>query len=161
MRFTALLDAFTRHVEAGDGAAFAALFAEDGVYHDRFYGDATGREAIARLIGEQFRAEGERFHWRFREPVFDGHVGYAAFAYAYTARGRHNAGRRVALKGMSRFRLRAGLIYDYDDCFDGGVMLAQLGTPPDVMHRVFTRWSEHLPDDPEIASLLKDTADDR
>ena len=156
MRFHALLDAFSRLVEAGDGDGFAGLFTEDGVYHDRFYGDAVGRAAIRRLIEEQFHREGERFVWRFREPVFDGHVGYAGFRYAYTALGRHAAGRRVALEGISRFRLRDGLVYDYDDAFDGGVMLAQLGTPPDVMHTVMTRWSRRQIEDPEIARLMED-----
>jgi len=155
MRFRALLDEFSRLIESGDGAAFARLFTEDGVYHDHFYGDCQGREAIRRLIEEQFHKEGECFHWRFHDGVCDGHMGYASFRYAYTARTRHADGRRVALAGMSRFRLREGLIYDYNDSFEGGVMLAQLGTPGDVMKRIFERWSEHQLRDPELARLIE------
>ena len=33
---TELLSRFTAAVEAGDGAAFGALFTADGVYHDVF-----------------------------------------------------------------------------------------------------------------------------
>lgn len=44
MQTEKLLDDFCRAVEQRNGKAFAALFAEDGVYHDVFYGAFTGRE---------------------------------------------------------------------------------------------------------------------
>lgn len=155
MEFRELLDRFSAGVERGDGRAFAALFTEDGVYHDHFYGDFAGRDAIARLIEAHFHKEGEAFHWRFRDGVSDGRTGYASFRYAYTARSKHAAGRRVALEGMSRFRLREGLIADYNDAFEGGVMLHQLGTPPEVMARIFAKWSAHQLEDPAVAALMR------
>ncbi len=42
MNATAMLRAFCDAVEQRNGAAFAELFTEDGVYHDVFYGAFTG-----------------------------------------------------------------------------------------------------------------------
>ena len=53
MNVAALLEQFCGAVERRDGKAFAALFAEDGVYHDVFYGDFKGRERIAEMIDER------------------------------------------------------------------------------------------------------------
>ena len=50
MSFPDLLARFTGAVEAGDGAALAALFTDDGVYHDTFYGAFQGREAIRDML---------------------------------------------------------------------------------------------------------------
>jgi uncharacterized protein (TIGR02246 family) len=49
-----LLRAFCDAVEARNGKAFADLFAEDGVYHDVFYGAFEGRAKIAEMIDEVF-----------------------------------------------------------------------------------------------------------
>jgi hypothetical protein len=43
MNVSAMLRTFCDAVEQRNGAAFAALFAEDGVYHDVFYGAFEGR----------------------------------------------------------------------------------------------------------------------
>ena len=43
MDISALLRTFCDAVEHRDGKAFAALFAEDGVYDDVFYGTFAGR----------------------------------------------------------------------------------------------------------------------
>ena len=42
MNTAAMLRTFCDAVEQHDGAAFAALFTEDGVYHDVFYGAFAG-----------------------------------------------------------------------------------------------------------------------
>jgi ketosteroid isomerase-like protein len=153
--FSELLHAFSARVEAGDAAGFAALFTEDGVYCDRFYGRHQGRPAIEALL-RRFHAEGERFHWRFHTPLEAGGLGYASFLYAYTAKTRHAAGRRVALRGISRFHLRGGLIADYDDAFESGIMLAQLGSPGEVMAKLFGRWAVAASADAEIRRLLEE-----
>ena len=157
MSFRALLDAFSAAVEAGDGRAFAALFAEDGVYHDHFYGDFRGRAAIRSLLEEKFHGEGRDFHWRFDDEAEApaGEIGYASFRYAFTSTSARAAGRRVALTGISRFRLREGLIHDYDDAFEGGVMLHQLGTPGGAMAKIFARWSDRALEDPALRRLME------
>jgi len=155
MEFQQVLEAFSDCAEAGDAAGFARLFTEDGVYHDRFYGRNDGRPAIEALL-RRFHADGERFHWRFHDPALAGDTGYASFLYAYTARTKHAAGRRVALRGIGRFRLRAGLIADYDDAFESGVMLTQLGSPSEVMGKPFLRWAAATQADADIRRLLEE-----
>ena len=53
MDITVVLRAFCDAVERRNGASFAALFAEDGVYHDVFYGAFAGRENIATMIDDR------------------------------------------------------------------------------------------------------------
>ncbi|GIS88693.1 MAG: hypothetical protein CM1200mP18_14030 [Gammaproteobacteria bacterium] len=43
-------------------------FTADGVYHDVFYGNFTGRD-IARMIEDYFHRDGENFRWDIFEPV--------------------------------------------------------------------------------------------
>ena len=47
MNIPAMLRSFCDAVQRRDGKAFAALFAEDGVYHDVFYSAFEGRARIA------------------------------------------------------------------------------------------------------------------
>ena len=54
MDVNALLRAFCDAVERRDGAGFASLFSEDGIYHDAFYGAFAGRAKIAELIDDWF-----------------------------------------------------------------------------------------------------------
>ena len=157
MEFRALLDAFSAAVEAGDGDGFSALFAEDGVYHDHFYGDFKGRTAIRGLLVEKFHGDGDSFHWRFHDEALAGTgTGYASFRYAFSSKSERARGSRVALSGMSRFRLREGLIHDYDDAFEGGIMLSQLGTPGEAMAKIFARWSQRALKDPQLRRLMED-----
>ena len=44
--FPDLLARFARGVTANDGAAFANLFTEDGVYEDGFFGEYKGRAVL-------------------------------------------------------------------------------------------------------------------
>ena len=52
--FEAVLRDFTAAIEAGNGTALAALFTPEGSYHDGFYGESVGRDAIGRMLEEQF-----------------------------------------------------------------------------------------------------------
>ena len=48
--FPELLSRFARAVAANDGAGFAALFTEDGIYDDGFFGEYKGRKAIVDML---------------------------------------------------------------------------------------------------------------
>ena len=63
MNTTAMLRAFCDAVEQRNGAAFAELFTEDGVYHDVFYGAFTGRAKIAGMIDDWFYRTATDFRW--------------------------------------------------------------------------------------------------
>ena len=58
MSFARILRDFAAAAEVGDGASFAALFTEDGVYHDAFYGPFSGRAAIADMLSGLFLIAG-------------------------------------------------------------------------------------------------------
>lgn len=137
--FAALLAHFTAAVEAADGAALAALFTEEGVYEDTFYGAFAGRAAIRSMLEDRFWRDGTAFRWDMSEPVCDGRTGYARWLFSYTARLDPFAGRRVAVAGMSRFALAGGLIAHYAECFDAGQAFRQLGMAPERLAVVLDR----------------------
>lgn len=142
MDFPALLKAFSAAVEAGDGTTLAALFTENGVYHDTFYGEFTGRAAIREMLEQRFWRDADAFRWDFLDPVSDGKTGYARWAFSYTSKMAHNAGKRVAFEGMSRFALKDGLIQHYGEQFQAGVAFVQLGVDAPRMEKVFRRWTD-------------------
>ena len=81
MDFAKVLNAFTAAVETGDGAALAALFTEEGVYHDGFYGAFRGRAAIAEMLEEHFWGAAKDFKWDMLDPAMAGQVGYARYLF--------------------------------------------------------------------------------
>src|ERR1044071_8415784 len=128
--FPKLLDKFTAAVVANDGAGLGALFAPDGVYADEFFGAHQGRAAMLR----RFHDTGGDYRWDFADPVCDGTTGYARFRFSYVSRLPEAAGKPVVFEGISRFRLRDGLIERYDEAFDprraGAARLCRRAHPP-------------------------------
>src|SRR5579883_1523843 len=118
MDFPALLDRFAAAVVANDGAGLAALFTEDGTYDDGFFGAHAGRAAIARML-QRFHDTGGDYRWDWRDPGC--------------------AGRPVGFDGIGRFRFANGLIARYDEAFDRGVALVQLGFPAERIRRVLEK----------------------
>jgi ketosteroid isomerase-like protein len=134
--FTDLLAAFTQAVVANDGAGLAALFTEDGIYADEFFGAHRGRAAIAAML-QRFHDTGSDYRWDFFEPVGDGRIGYARFRFSYRSTLPESAGKPVMFEGISRFLLAEnGLIAHYAEAFDRGVALVQLGFPAERIRRV-------------------------
>src|SRR4051812_14512164 len=79
--FGALLLRFSYAVAANDGAGFSALFTEDGVYDDGFFGEYAGRAAIAKML-QHFHDTGSNYRWDFFDPMSDAHAGMRASASA-------------------------------------------------------------------------------
>jgi len=150
MDFENLLTRFTAAVEAGDGAALAALFTGDGVYHDTFYGIFQGRAAIKAMLEERFHGDAERFRWDMERAVSDGKTGYACWNFSYASRLPGSRGRRVVAEGMSCFALENGLIRHYGEKFDGGMALVQLDFAPERLVKLLRRWNEPLRDKPAL-----------
>lgn len=144
MVFRDTLDAFAAAVQDGDGRALAALFTEDGVYDDVFYGVFKGREEIAAMLDELFHRDGRDFRWDFESPVDDGQTGYAEWLFSYTSTTEHAKGTRVVFDGVGHFELENGLIKRYRDFCNGAVPLRQMGTPPEVLFRVINKWQAAL-----------------
>jgi len=83
MNMLAMLRAFCDAVEQRNGADFAELFTEDGVYHDVFYGAFAGRAKIAEMIDDWFYRTATDFRWDMHTPVSDGETLYARYTFSY------------------------------------------------------------------------------
>ena len=136
--FAELLTSFGDAVQANDGRRLAALFTEDGVYEDGFFGAHAGRVAIAAML-QRFHDTGSNYLWEFVDPVSHGAIGYAGFRFSYTSRLPESMGRPVLFDGISCFRFRGELIVRYSEAFDRGVALVQLGFPAERIRRILDR----------------------
>jgi hypothetical protein len=140
MSFASLLDRFADAVGRHDSAGFAALFTPDGRYDDYFWGRHEGREAIGAML-DRFHVGGERFAWEFSEPVEAAGLAYASYCFSYLSREPESAGELVVFEGMSRFRLRDGLIAHYAEVFDRGCAFTQLGYATPRIGRLLERYA--------------------
>jgi len=152
--FAKLLSEFTLSAETGDGARFAAHFAEDATYHDYIYVPHTGCTDIADMMQNLFHRDATDYRWEMFDPVFDGRMGYAWSLSSFTSTIPQFAGKRVVIDGMSRFIVRNGLIAEYRESVNGGVAMAQLGVAPERMAKVFLRWTGWLEERPETRAYL-------
>jgi ketosteroid isomerase-like protein len=139
-----MLAAFTRAVESRDGAGFARLFAEDGVYHDAFYGPFEGRARIAELIDDWFYKDARDFLWDMHDPVSDGRTLYARYVFSYVSTLPEAGGRRVVFEGVSIMRLQDGLIREYREVANTGPALLRLGFPPGRVAKILARQDDAL-----------------
>lgn len=137
--FARVLDRFTEAVEAGDGAALASLFTEDGVYEDGFYGASAGRTAIADMLETKFWGHAEGFRWRMLEPVSDGRHGYARYVFSYRSKLPGVTRETVVFEGMSQFTFEGDLIGRYREVFETGVAMAQLRFPAERIAKSLER----------------------
>ena len=128
MDATTLLRAFCDAVERRDGADFASLFSEDGVYHDAFFGAFAGRAKIAELIDDWLYRTAHDFRWDMREPLTDGHTLYARYAFSYVSTLPEAQGRRVGFEGVSIMKLRDGQIIEYREVANVGPALVALAS---------------------------------
>ena len=154
MDFKDMVKEFAAAVEAGDGTRLAGLFSEEGVYHDTFYGEFKGREAIRMMVEERFHRDGERYRWEFRDPVCDGKFGYARWIFSYTAKVAGAEGKRVVFEGFSCFELEGGEIRHYGEAINAGVGLVQMDFAPARMDKLFRRWATELKARPQAAPHL-------
>lgn len=117
----------TRAICAGDGAAAAACFTPGGVYHDGFYGEFAGREAIARMVTDFFHRDARDFEWELLESLSDGRIGFARYDFRYVSKIPGSEGRAAGFTGIGCCELEGGLIRRYSEEFDRAPVLAQLG----------------------------------
>lgn len=139
--FLALIERMTQAICRGDGIAAAACFAPDGVYHDGFYGEFRGRDAIRGMVENHFHANARDFSWVLSDVLSNGSLGYAYYDFSYTSKLPGSEGVRVFFSGVSRVRLKDGLISQYDEVFDRGMALVQMNFPPERITKSLTRWA--------------------
>lgn len=135
----ALLRAFSAAVQNRDGKGFAALFTEDAVYHDVFYGAFHGRQKIAELVDDWFFRTAEDFRWHLHDPVSNGTTLYARYTFSYKSLLPEAQGKRVMFEGVAIYTLRDGLIADYREVANTGPALLDLGFPPERVAKILAR----------------------
>jgi ketosteroid isomerase-like protein len=160
--FADLLARFSAAVAARDTAAFAALFTEDACYDDTFFGPHQGRADIAHML-DRFYDGGEAFCWEFIDPVSDGTLAYASYCFSYRSREPESRGRLMAFEGVSRMRLRDGLIRHYGEVIDRGGAFLRLGYADARVIKLLQRYSRQFSDGPVLArhQTLRDRMPDQ
>ena len=84
--FRSLIERMTQAICRGDGAAAAACFVPDGIYHDGFYGEFRGRDAIRDMVEQHFHANARDFSWQLSDALSDGSLGYAHYDFSYVSK---------------------------------------------------------------------------
>jgi ketosteroid isomerase-like protein len=151
MEVAALLKDFTSAVERRDGKAFADLFAEDGVYHDVFYGAFRGREKIAEMIDDWFHRTARAFRWEMFRPVSDGTMLYAYYTFSYVSTLPEAEGKRVGFDGVSIMRLKDGKIAEYREVANSAMGLLEIGFAPERVAKILAREAAQIKARPEWA----------
>jgi hypothetical protein len=140
--FGSLLERMTQAICRGDGAAAAACFVIEGVYHDGFYGEFRGRDAIRGMVVEHFHGNASEFTWKLSDAVSDGNIGYARYDFSYVSKVSGSAGVRVCFPGIAQVRLQDGLIARYGEMFDRGCALVQMNFEPARIAKSLKRWAQ-------------------
>jgi ketosteroid isomerase-like protein len=155
MNISTMLRAFCDAVERRDGKAFAALFTEDGVYHDVFYGAFEGREKIAALIDDWFYRTANDFRWDMHVPVSDGATLYARYTFSYRSTLPAAGGARAMFEGVSIMTLRDGLIAEYHEVANTAPAFVDLNFAPERIAKIVAKQGASLKARPEMARHLK------
>lgn len=127
---------FARAVEQRDGAAFRALFTSDALYHDAIYGAVHGREAIAKMMVDDWYRDGDRWIWDMHEPVCDAEQGYVRYVASFTSINRFSHGRRIVAKGVAMFGFEDELFSSYHEVANGTPALWDLQVRGEHLERV-------------------------
>ena len=154
MNPTAMLRTFCDSVERRDGAAFAALFTDDGVYHDVFYGAFAGRAKIAELIEDWFYRTATDFRWDMHMPVSDGHTLYARYTFSYRSTLPEAEGARAMFEGVAIMTLRDGLIAEYHEVANSATGFVDMNFAPERIARIFGKQAAALKARPEMQRHL-------
>ena len=139
--FHTLIERMSQAICRGDGAAAAACFVPDGSYHDGFYGEFRGREAIRDMVENRFHANARDFSWTLSDALSDGSLGYARYGFSYTSNIAGSVGALVFFAGISQVRLHDDLIARYGEVFDRGIALTQMNFPPERIAKSLARWA--------------------
>ena len=150
MDTTELLKSFCSAVERRDGKAFAALFTEDGVYHDVFYGAFQGHSKLAEMIDDWFHRTAREFRWDMHRPVSDGKMLYAYYTFSYVSTLPEAQGKRVGFEGVSMMSLRDGKIAEYREVANVGPAFVDLGFAPERVSKILAKEGKHLKDQPDF-----------
>ena len=149
-----MLKLFCGAVERRDGKSFAALFTDDGVYHDVFYGSFEGRERIAAMIDDWFYRTATDFRWDMHDPVSDGKTLYARYTFSYRSTLPEAKGARVMFEGVAIMALRDGKIASYREVANTAPAFATMNFAPERIVKLIKRQGDELRAQPEMQRHL-------
>jgi ketosteroid isomerase-like protein len=155
MDISALLRTFCDAVERHDGKAFAALFTEDGVYHDVFYGAFEGRTKIAEMIDDHFYRTATDFRWDMHMPVSDGEILYARYTFSYRSLLPEAKGARAMFEGVAIMTLREGGIAEYREVANTAPAFVDMNFAPARIAKIAARQGAALKARPEMRRHLE------
>ena len=155
MNIVATLRAFCDAVEQRNGAAFAALFTEDGVYHDVFYGAFAGRAEIAGMIDDWFYRTAADFRWDMHTPVSDGRTLYARYTVSYRSLLPEAKGARAMFEGVAIMKLEDGKIAEYHEVANAATGFVDMNFAPERLAKIVARQGAALKARPEMKRHLE------
>src|ERR1700761_948469 len=156
MNAKAILRAFCDAVEQRDGTAFAALFTEEGVYHDVFYGAFAGRAKIAEMIDDWFYRTATDFRWDMHDPVSDGKTLYARYTFSYRSLLPEASDARVMFEGVAIMTLRDGLIAEYHEVANTATGFVDMNFAPERIAKIVAKQGAALKARPEMKRHLEE-----
>jgi ketosteroid isomerase-like protein len=154
MNIPAMLRTFCDAVERRNGKAFAALFTEDGVYHDVFYGAFIGRAAIADMIDDHFYRTATDFRWDMHDPVSDGRTLYARYTFSYRSTLAEAKRARVMFEGVAIMTLKDGLIASYREVANTAPAFVDMNFVPERIAKIVAKQGTELKARPEMRRHL-------
>ena len=154
MTFETMVQTFADRAATGDGVGLGALFTEDGVYDDYFFGPQKGRAAIAAML-DHFAEGGANFRWEFFDLVANDRRGYASYRFSCDSKHPPANGARVVFDGIVRFERSGALLTRYSEAFDRGMALAQQAYDPVRIAKICNRNADALKARPEWAEHFK------
>ena len=154
MNIPAMLRAFCDAVEKRDGAAFAELFAVDGVYHDVFYGAFEGRAKIAAMVDDFFYRTATDFRWDMHDPVSNGTTLYARYTFSYRSTLPEANGARAMFEGVAIMALREGQIVSYHEVANTAPAFVDLKFAPERIAKIVAKQGMELKQRPEMQRHL-------
>jgi ketosteroid isomerase-like protein len=155
MNISAMLRTFCDAVEQRNGAAFAELFTEDGVYHDVFYGAFEGRGKIAEMIDDWFYRTANDFRWDMHDPVSDGETLYARYTFSYRSNLPEAKGARAMFEGVAIMKLRDGKIACYHEVANTAPGFVDMNFAPERIAKLAARQGAELKSRPEMKRHLR------
>jgi ketosteroid isomerase-like protein len=150
-----MLDALCRAAEARDGKAFAAHFAEDGVYHDDFYGSFRGRERVAEWVNDWLHKDARNLRWDMIDPVLENGRLYVRYIFSYDSTLPEAKGARAMFEAVSIMTLRDGQITEYREVVNSGPAFADMDFHPERMFKIFARKASAMKAWPEVRRHLR------
>ena len=130
------------------------MFAEDGVYHDVFYGAFEGRAKIAGMIDEVFYRSATDFRWDMHSPLSDGKILYARDTFSYRSTLPEAKAARAMFEGVAMMELRDGKITSYHEVANTAPAFVDLNFAPERIAKILQRQGAALKARPEMARHL-------